>query len=65
MTAAGDRAGSVVSHEGPPWWTGARRAAIQSANLSNAGTPIMGSDDGGPQRTASGADCLCFLENVE
>src|SRR5262249_35111603 len=50
---------------GPPWWTGTRRATIQSARLSSAGTPIMGGDDEGPQRTASGAVCVCLLADPE
>ena len=59
--AGGDCAGSVVSHEEPPWWSGSRRAEIQSANFSNAGTPIMGGDDEGPQGGTSDAVCLCLL----
>src|SRR5262249_18729511 len=62
--AGGDRAGSWVSHEGPPWWSWSRRAAIQSASFRSAGTPIMGGDDEGSQGETSDAVWLRLLESA-
>lgn len=72
VTSSSERGGwkSACSGNSPAAYSTSRpvlrgRGCSDASPLPDYPYPIMGGDDGGPQRTASGAVCLCLLADTQ